>query len=326
MYNLKMIYLGNELNVNIPYYISDGKSNKLRSNLLLPFICFNNPGGIDCPQTSSLPRGGLIKYRSLESLNTSKINDSIISNLDPEYVKTLNPSPSRDILSVLPRMSNLLDFLICINNKHIINYHETKIRHYHIIFNERDQLNDEYVQFFDKTYNMLESVKDEVYDKTNDLYKNELLLILQSYILNFKKLDFIKFEPVDISFNINKIVDIKYFNQNIIKPTVCNKSKVSIVNSVNTNFYSTISEILSIEMKDKLLSECIKKLKLYPNLDIIKVDEKQHIIFLKDFSDLIIESPKKLSLTEQLNRFQARCYKKYLKYKKKYLSLKDNIK
>ena len=79
-------------------------------------------------------------------------------------------------------------------------------------------------------------------------------------------------------------------------------------------------------MKDKLLSECIKKLKLYPNLDIIKVDEKQHIIFLKDFSDLIIESPKKLSLTEQLNRFQARCYKKYLKYKKKYLSLKDNIK
>jgi hypothetical protein len=323
MYNLKMIHSGNEIYTKIPYYISDGRTNKLRSNLLFPFICFNNYYGKDCPINYNFVDGGLIKYHTIESFNVTKINDSIISKLDPEYVKTLNHRKGVDIISVLPRIGNLLDFLICINNPNIINYDISKLKEYHPIENgwefNGDKFNGDHT--FDMRY------IETKYNKTNDLYKNELLLSLQSYIVNIKKLDFIKYEPVDILFDKDKIVSKQFFNSDIIRPSVCYESKVSIINTINTYFYSRISEVLAIEMKKKLLLEYNNKLSLHTNLDILKPDEKQHINFLKDFSDLINETPLILSLTDQLNRFQTRCYKnKYLKYKKKYLSLKDNIK
>ena len=65
MYNLKMIHSGNEIYTKIPYYISDGRTNKLRSNLLFPFICFNKYYGKDCPINYNFVDGGLIKYHTI---------------------------------------------------------------------------------------------------------------------------------------------------------------------------------------------------------------------------------------------------------------------
>lgn len=118
IYNLKMtnITTNSVTESNVPYYISNGKTNQLRGNLLFPFMCFNEEMTKDvCPFTNygGLARGGLFKYEIISNLDTDSMNDYINSKFDKSYNESLEKI-SREgtigITSVISRISNLLDF------------------------------------------------------------------------------------------------------------------------------------------------------------------------------------------------------------------------
>lgn len=90
----------------IPYYLSDGSTNDLRANLIFPFVCFNeqNPNILNCPYNRTYHEGTLYKYSVGRNLDLSKvINQSTISTIS-----------TMGINSVLSRIENLLDFIICL--------------------------------------------------------------------------------------------------------------------------------------------------------------------------------------------------------------------
>lgn len=124
---------GIEINATIPYYVSDGTTNKLRANMLYPFMCYSRMSDADtCPydltRNSFVPI--LIKYRIIEDLNIDVLDAKMFTIFSemfhdlPDEIKTLriklnNPFDKRDrgndLISVLQRITNLLDFLICIS-------------------------------------------------------------------------------------------------------------------------------------------------------------------------------------------------------------------
>jgi hypothetical protein len=303
---------------NIPYYISNGKTNQLRANLLFPFMCFNDEVTKEvCPYTNSgnLAKGGLIKYELVNTLNTTKIANSINSKLESNYLDTLKKTSLNEtisILSVLGRINNLLDFLICINNNNIINYDEKNIMKYHpIIENDNDELD------------MSKREDLALYSYLFDKYKTYLLQILQKYIINIRKLDFFKFELVDISIDKENIITKPFFNKYKNVPNICKNHRVNEESIKNINDYGKISLQLGIEIEQNLKNKMTK----YTESDKAFGLPPDNIIFIKEFIELF-EDPlilKDRLLENQILRWRARCYNKYLKYKTKYIQLKNKI-
>jgi hypothetical protein len=124
MYNIKSTLPAME--ANIPYYVSDGYTNKLRANMLYPFICFANLKGDDsCPRAPRYTKGVLLKYSIGTNIETSKISEYV-------YGAVGRPIPALSsavgVESVLPRLENLLDYLICISGTAIQHYQDFDIR------------------------------------------------------------------------------------------------------------------------------------------------------------------------------------------------------
>jgi hypothetical protein len=282
-------------------------------------MCFNEEVTKDlCPYTfsGSLAKGGLIKYDIVNILNTNKLATSINSKIDDKYLETLKQISRNEtisIISVLGRINNLLDFLICINNNNIINYDEKNIMKYHPIIDNYN--NDE-----------LDMSKTEdlgLYSYLCDKYKTYILELLQKYIINIKKFNFIKFELVDISIDKENIITKPFFNKYKNIPNICKDHKVNEESIKNINDYGKISLQLGIEIKQELKNIMTK----YTESDKAFGLPPDNIIFIKEFIKLF-EDPlilKDRLLENQILRWNARCYNKYLKYKKKYIQLKNKI-
>jgi len=144
MYNL--IFKDNnpgipEIKAEIPYYISNGGTNKLRANMLYPFMCYSNMNEIvNCPfdlNRYSRPISGytplLLKYKILSNINIKKLEEDLLktflgiySHLPDEIIqiskKLFWEERGNDLISVLERITNLLDFIICITNDVIGNF------------------------------------------------------------------------------------------------------------------------------------------------------------------------------------------------------------
>ena len=150
VYKLQMIdHTGNILlSANIPYYISDGATNDLRANLIFPFVCFSSQYQQNkCPFSRSYPNEGvLLKYLPGKNLKLDLRQDekwermrsppghNIGGNYIPthdEFQQYLAEAKARDeaedaeyraripsmavgLHSVLPRIENLIDFVLCI--------------------------------------------------------------------------------------------------------------------------------------------------------------------------------------------------------------------
>jgi hypothetical protein len=81
IYKLIAIEDQQQIEAYIPYYISDGHTNKLRANMLYPFFCFNDLNGI-CPNTKDGGHRGLLyKLSTTENLNLKAMNDYINKEL-----------------------------------------------------------------------------------------------------------------------------------------------------------------------------------------------------------------------------------------------------
>lgn len=114
------------LEARIPYYVSDGHTNRLRGNILYPFICFTGVGGA-CPSSYKHGPGVLLKYHVGKNISTDMISDYIYRELHRE-----RPSEQSvvGLESVLPRLVNLLDYLIAINGHYVVNYDKSRVRCY----------------------------------------------------------------------------------------------------------------------------------------------------------------------------------------------------
>jgi len=312
IYNLKMKDKKDKmiLECNIPYYVSNGLTNHLRANLLFPFICFNlEETKEECPFYTGnyLTKGGLFKYNVINNMNFRFIKKDINESFDDSYMSKLIKDSQNErvgILSVIDRLHNLIDFLICLNNNNIINYEEKNIIKYHpITDNFLDELN------------MNATVNPLLYNDYEDYYKKILLMVLKRLITNFKKLDIVTFEQIDLKLEKDNIITKSFFNKYSNNPKICNNHKVSDEASKNVYNYGLISQNFGSEIE--------KMLEVFVGIE----PKSENGQFASEFMDLIKipEYLEKDILTDQIEKWKAKCYKKYLKYKSKYFKLKQII-
>ena len=125
---------GVELKTTIPYYVSNGITNKLRANLLYPFMCYSNMSDANvCPFNVNVEGNPfssvLIKYNVVESIDINVVERNLLENFeslarDPGFKASFvgqltniikEQSYRNDLVSVLKRLTNLVDFIICIS-------------------------------------------------------------------------------------------------------------------------------------------------------------------------------------------------------------------
>ena len=108
----------NDVSSNLTFYMSNGKTNGYRCNLLLPFLCFNAHDNYDsCPSSEKYNSYGLLyKISGCDNININIINDKIIKSVKNknEIQQLYNfAQKGTGIITVLPRIT---DFAILILN------------------------------------------------------------------------------------------------------------------------------------------------------------------------------------------------------------------
>jgi hypothetical protein len=105
---------------HLPYYVSNGVTNRLRANLLFPMLCFSLkvplddlPNGI---YTGTLPQFGIVKYKLVETMDMDKLNLHLFGN------SSVNKTDG--ITSVLPRIANVLDLIISTSSTMFFQYND----------------------------------------------------------------------------------------------------------------------------------------------------------------------------------------------------------
>jgi hypothetical protein len=305
-YNLKMrVYQEEIVESIIPYYISNGKTNMIRSNLLLPFMCFNETLTKDvCPYVANgLSEGGLIKYSMIKHLDNQTINYQITEK------KTETSNNRTDVLSFVSRIENVLDFLICLTNNNIINFKEENIKYY---YPHSDDINDS------RELNM--NIISSIHKNDNDEFKSELLDKLKNLISVFIDQPFFRFAVKDINILKSDVIIKEEYNKQIIH--ICEKNHINSEADNNVNNYIRISNELYANIYNT-----IKELKVDNQ---IKFNKK---VYINQFYNLCknpynIES---INLSSNISKWHTSCdikeiKDKYLKYKAKYLQLKSKIK
>jgi len=127
-----------EIKADIPYYISDGGTNKLRANMLYPFMCYSSINeAATCPYDTSRDRnpgvygGLLLKYNTPGNINIAKLEEALLNTFLAIYPKEIGAIQEKirrkshqdnDLISVLERITNMIDFIICISNEVIANF------------------------------------------------------------------------------------------------------------------------------------------------------------------------------------------------------------
>lgn len=148
MYRISMIDKKDPLKTQetiIPYYISNGQTNRLRANMIYPFMCYSDwiNQGI-CPFFEDNPHkmkfkhrpSLLLKYQIGPNFNFTKLENQVIDNfiekdgIDGHEKKRIeyallhkeSHGLSIGLPSVLPRLRNFMDFILCIMNENIIHF------------------------------------------------------------------------------------------------------------------------------------------------------------------------------------------------------------
>ena len=124
------------LKARIPYYISDGETNGLRINTLLPFICFYTKEYSNCIDVKYGPHkdnyGLLFKYGLYKNINlniynqeikdlykskTTTYNDIVQKNIYTDTIDIIKKSfKGGGLLSFIGRIENLLDLILCLSS------------------------------------------------------------------------------------------------------------------------------------------------------------------------------------------------------------------
>lgn len=136
---------GESIECIIPYYISEAHTNYLRSNIIYPFICINRDAGDNtypnCPRsTYNLHKDVLFKlivsnnillndYQK-HNIDNVPIIQNYITNIKTYFEQFKKSYLNEHLPSVLPRINNIVDFLVALTNYNIINYRKENIINY----------------------------------------------------------------------------------------------------------------------------------------------------------------------------------------------------
>ncbi len=328
----------NTTNVNeeciIPYYISDAHTNRFRTNITLPFMCYNNENGIYCPTTNPnydrLPLKGLFKLNSVKNLDLDviqrfidqkmikdglfeEVNNKIIDTAlefadDTEFravvdeINQLSDNRRLGLPSVLKRIENIIDYFI------VLSSHE-------IIMNDKDP--DCYRPIFESSFEKFNMDNCEPNDTKKRMVENEyrknLMIILNHQINVFIKLNVVEIDQIVFADEAIMTMNQNEFNQyvNVCQNNIENwNQKISI--------YQRISEKIRVCTKDFI------GLQLHNLLSNPDTNAMHHWVSL---NTVIKNESLFLPIRANITGWNARCIvndaeKKYLKYKNKYLQLK----
>jgi hypothetical protein len=138
MYELIHEFKGSIKKATIPYYVSNGPTNRLNADMLFPFMCFTDRKNIEplCPhslfrpgETSNLADFGLLKYSATKNMDTEAIVTSVNLNYLQKYsqvgldvLDSLSNKDTRGITSIFVRIQNVLDFIISCSSQKLVDY------------------------------------------------------------------------------------------------------------------------------------------------------------------------------------------------------------
>jgi len=138
MYELIHEFKGSIKKATIPYYVSNGPTNRLNADMLFPFMCFTDRKNKDpiCPhslfrpgETSNLADFGLMKYSATKNMDTEAIVVSVNQNYLQKYsqvgideLTSLSGRHTRGITSIFVRIQNVLDFIISCSSQKLVDY------------------------------------------------------------------------------------------------------------------------------------------------------------------------------------------------------------
>ena len=250
----------------IPYYISDGRTNNLRANILYPFGCFSKYGSKYCPYNMHYPESKiLIKYIFLKNVNPETLQLELIKYFLERGYPEINiiADEMADLSSVLPRLRNLLDFTICIMNDIIINFNYIqedefiKQGKYSPFDDEQVKLDLDYTDmtiYGLKSESLKKKNKKNKYDFDND-FRSVLLTVFHLYSNMFISSDVIQLNTISLqknfinidSFNIiANVCNIEYASNNMF-------NYIEISNQFKKIFLNRITFLeIDIEQKKKL--------------------------------------------------------------------------
>ena len=306
IYNIEMTINEITESCKIPYYLSDGHTNNFRANMLLPFFGFNiNEVNSSMPVSETLIEGTLFKNNLVKNIDMKALQNYIINQLkdniikdgaDPNRIIELMENKSNNntvgVLTVLSRIKNLLDFIIAVNSEMLLS--ELSPLYYIPI---RDRNN---------RYNF--NVKNEtgIYPsgqqigKEDNVFRDILIRELKYQNEMLKNLGLFNVNLIELDISLRRTP--KEFNNRILlcKDRVFNQESID-----NFKRYVNISQSLFNSFKQKIY-------------------EKYN--FIKYYSTLLLPSSLDSPIEMNFIAFgEARCKKKYLKYKAKYLKLKLSI-
>jgi hypothetical protein len=270
IYNLKFINGDQEIESQIPYYISNGATNKLRANMLYPFMCYSSINEVEnCPydesrRTRRNPYTGLLlKYNMESNINIDKLEEDLLktflgiySNLHEEKSKISTKIRNKhtqgdDLISVLQRITNLLDFIICITNDVIrdFNYAEEQIdidNGKYSPLSREQKYTEDYTDlsiFGQETiYNINHYLTDDSSSSFNNHFRLVILTILNKYYKLFVDNNIFNIETVVLQ---PEIITITIFNRIV---NICEKETAK----VNMKNYKIISNKMIDVVTEKI--------------------------------------------------------------------------
>ena len=255
LYNISYQSTDTSLSTTIPYYISDGKTNNLRAQLLFPFFCFEKGEQYmeTCPSNKIYSNLKLNKYNIIKNINTDLLNDKIILDfitmIGPDkptdtfltLLKKYNEDHGKNLLSVSPRIGNILDLVICIFTKILCNYERYDIKIFRPL-----PINDD----FDFTINQYTNSKSILSFDTLRLSILQNLKRINSTFLNY---ELVKIENINLQDKLKNITT-QEFNEII---SFCNEPSRNYMNMYNYN-------LISKKIYDIILNKVQALLKINP--------------------------------------------------------------
>ena len=350
----------NNIVVEIPYYISDGHTNHFRANMAYPFICFKDPVSHEsCPyqdasKSNILIDRGLYKLNIGTNFNNRKISDwieaQIVDKIDivsvdsitsGDYVtfNTYAPNARVGIRSVLPRITNIVDYLITISSPAIVDV--TDIRNYRPVFTPgrfydmgfRDDISNR------ANYGLSVEITPEQFTsflRVSDLYRQKLLIALNDQITNLQN-GIITLDDIEL---VPSLLTMQQFNTTL---AICSRLPKNPFNRISNYHIENIGNysIISHRLYDNFITYCDTQI-VAISVIVATPAETERKRFLQTFRAMFPSLPPAVPvpgrvylkyngatlndlLPNNIAGWNAKCQKKYLKYKQKYLALKKKL-
>jgi hypothetical protein len=313
---------GENIETIITYYLSNGYTNKFRANMLFPFYNFSKIETNSCPSCEQ--QGLLLKISLVTNIDTTDFNNNlqhqaykkIISSFpvtnEEEYkmVKhrtngilknaVLRSENFRvDVLSVLPRIKNLLDYLIAVNSDmlHAVDLNNRNFRPVSGDEMYNPSIVNDTRHYPDGRLIYLE----------DDVLRGILIDSLRHQLKNLMSLELFRVEFIELS--LTDISDIDFNDERAL----CVHRTISSVKLEEFDKYITVSQKIHSMFLNKL-----SYLKESPAHDEYKK-------FIEAYIKTLEITPSINTVERNLSGWGATCKQKYIKYKKKYLMLKNQI-